>query len=308
MTSARAHPNIALVKYWGKSDESANIPATPSVSITLSDLVTETTVETAERDSLVMNGEETADTKIQSFLDLMRTQFDVPPLTIVTDNNFPTGAGLASSASGFAALITALNVHCDLSLDRNQTSIWARRGSASAARSIYGGYVSLSGPEWYARQILTAEHWPLTVVIAIVSEGKKAVSSTRGMRISRETSSFYNAWVASSVDDYRNALEAIDARDFDALARIAESSCLKMHGVMLTSYPTLQYWLEPTLACMNAVRNLREEDIDVFFTIDAGPQVKAVCRSEHTRAVVRALESVPGVVRTLTTGLGQGAE
>ncbi|MGK0261221.1 MAG: diphosphomevalonate decarboxylase, partial [Candidatus Azotimanducaceae bacterium] len=169
MATATAHPNIALVKYWGKQDKPGNFPATPSLSITLDTLATETTVVKSDQDSFHLAGSQVKDAKVTKFLAGLRGHFDVPPLAIETQNNFPTGAGLASSASGFAALITAINEECGLGLEVELASEWARMGSASAARSMFGGYVSLVPPLWRAQPTAPASHWPLAVVVAITS-------------------------------------------------------------------------------------------------------------------------------------------
>jgi diphosphomevalonate decarboxylase len=307
VTTAAAHPNIALVKYWGKAAAAGNIPATPNVSITLSDLVTTTSVTDAEQDLVLLNGSAVSDSKISSFLELLRANFELGPLRIETDNNFPTGAGLASSASGFAALVTAINTHAELGLDSAALSTWARQGSASAARSIYAGFVSLAPPAWQAEPVADEHHWPLNTVVAVTSEMVKSVSSSIGMERSRQTSPYYDSWVSSSPDDYASAVNAIARRDFEQLSQVAELSCLKMHSVMLTSTPALAYWNPATVACMEAVRQLRGAGTGVFFTIDAGPQVKAICLPEHTQRVSDALQDVPGVKRTFTCGMGDGA-
>lgn len=305
--TAIAHPNIALVKYWGKQDKPGNFPATPSLSITLDTLQTRTTVAVAAKDGIVLNGEQTADKKISGWLTGLRETLDVPPLQITTENNFPTGAGLASSASGFAALAVAVNEVAALDLTPAQVSDLARRGSASAARSIFGGYVALLPPLWQSQQTAPAGHWPLSVVVAVCSDDKKAVGSTEGMERSRTTSAYYASWRDTTQDDFADVSEAVDRRDFAALSRSAERSCLKMHGLMLSSEPALAYWNPTTVAAMDCVRALREQDVAVFFTIDAGPQVKAVCLPEEEDRVDHALSQVPGVLRTLRCRLGEGA-
>ena len=306
-TTACAHPNIALVKYWGKQDKPGNLPSTPNLSITLSELTTTTTVSFAEADQLTLNGNVVGDTKVARFVGALRNKYDIPPIQIESTNNFPTGAGLASSASGFAALITALNYHCQLGLDPELMSDWARQGSASAARSIYGGFVALVPPLWRAELFAPASHWDLSVVVAITSDSAKSVSSTAGMKLSAATSPYYKTWVRSAPDDFSAAFEAIEKRDFERLTEVAELSCLKMHSVMLTSVPTLNYWNAATLACMDTVRALRAQHTPAFFTIDAGPQVKVICLPQDVAAVEQALAATPGVIRTISCGLGAGA-
>lgn len=308
-TTAVAHPNIALVKYWGKQDKTGNLPATPNLSVTLDTLKTTTEVEwhSADQDEIVLNGKPQTDQKIAGFLTLLRSRFDLPPLQLVSENNFPTGAGLASSASGFAALICALNQHAELQLDVELMSDWARQGSASAARSMHSGFVALTPPLWRAQQLAPAEYWPLKVVVAITSHETKQVSSSEGMERTRLTSPFYKAWLGSSMDDYSTVNDAISTRSFPDLATAAEQSCLKMHAIMLTSKPTLLYWNSATLQCMQVIQSMREAGTGTFFSIDAGPQLKAFCLPEAAAEVAAELSAIPGVLKTITCGIGDGA-
>lgn len=306
-TTAQAHPNIALIKYWGKSDTLVNLPSAPSLSITLDTLVTETTVTNTSgaTDVVWLDGEQTIDLKIAGWLVDLRQRFDIPPLEIHSSNNFPTASGLASSASGFAALITAINTHCSLGLDNNQCSIWARRASASAARSMQGGWASLAGPHWHVDSI--DSDWSMRVIVAITDSQRKSVSSSVGMAQTKDTSPYYPAWVETTNQDFAQALGLVEAQDFAGLAELAEHSCLKMHGVMLSSQPGLIYWKPATLAVIHAIRELRADGLPVFFTIDAGPQVKAICLPEAAEAVEQKLKSIEGVQKTLNVGLGPGA-
>ena len=307
MTTAHAHPNIALVKYWGKQEKPGNLPATPNLSISLAGLTTVTHVSDAPSDTFILNSKETSDPKLVRWLEALRGTFDVPPLQIDSGNDFPTSAGLASSASGFAALITAINAHCDLGLNQEMCSEWARVGSASAARSIFGGFVALVPPQWQAIPMAKRDHWPLEVVVAVTSIETKSVNSGEGMERSRLTSPYYNAWVRDATTDFAAASEAIERRDFLSLAAVAELNCLKMHSIMLTSQPTLSYWTPASIACMDRVRSLREEGHDVFFTVDAGPQIKAVCLPASADAVASALSETPGVLEVIRSSLGEGA-
>ena len=307
MATAVAHPNIALVKYWGKQDKPGNLPATPNISITLDDITTRTTVTAADKDTFRLNGSAVEDTKLQRFLQALRTQHDIPPLDIDSTNDFPTGAGLASSASGFAALMCAINAEAGLGMDAEIMSEWARLGSASAARSMFAGFVCLVPPQWRAHAMAPPGHWPLTTIVAVTSEAAKSIGSTEGMERSRQTSPYYGAWVRSAGDDFAAAADAIERRDFAALSSIAEHSCLKMHSLMLTSQPALVYWNAATVDCMSAVRRLRDDGADVFFTIDAGPQVKAICQPESADQVEVELAATPGVLRTIRCGMGEGA-
>lgn len=314
--TAIAHPNIALVKYWGKRDDAANLPATGSLSVTLDAMRTRTRVcfePGLGADRVRLDGQEDAATsrRVSACLDLLRRRAGVAHGAVVeSDNDFPTGAGLASSASGFAALVTAADAALGLGLPREELAQVARIGSGSAARSLFGGFALLRnqadggvtvGP------LLAPEAWPLRVVIAITSALPKEVGSRDGMAASRATSPYYEAWLRSHTADLEAGVRHVQGRDFAALATVAEHSCLKMHAVMLTTQPPLLYWLPATLACLQALQALRRAGTPVFFTIDAGPQVKAVCEPAAVSAVRAALAAVPGVSRVIDSGLGPGA-
>lgn len=317
--TAIAHPNVALVKYWGKQPESTpaatdaqreNNPATPSLSIALAALATRTVVTAAGQDELQVNGQPTKDARVTRLVAEMRRAWRLPPIVVETCNDFPTSAGLASSASGFAALVTAIDGAFALGLSVRERSVWARRGSASAARSVVGGFAALAQTndgEWASSTVLPREAWPLEVVVAVVSDAAKGVPSNVGMERSRQRSPFYRAWVESTGDDFAAAHQAVLAQDFDALATVAEHSCFKMHAVMFATRPALVYWQAATLACIDAVRRLQDAGARVFCTIDAGPQVKAVCAPGQGRAVADALARAPGVLRVLESGIGGAA-
>jgi diphosphomevalonate decarboxylase len=313
--TAEAHPNIALVKYWGKRDGPGNVPATPSLSITLGELRTRTRVTfdaALPTRQVVLNGTPIHDAKIDACLDRLieRAGRPLPPVRIETDNNFPTAAGLASSASGFAALVTAVDAALTLRMSADERAIEARRASASAARSLYGGFVTLTGAQdpatWLARPELDAAAWPLNVVIAICSSEQKAVSSSAGMSNSR-TSPYYDRWTEVARADFDAARRAVADRDFAGLAAVAEGNCLAMHAVMMSARPGLIYWTGATVECIRRVQQLRAAGTAVFFTIDAGPQVKAVCEPAAVREVHAALAAIASVKQVVAVGLGAGA-
>lgn len=309
VAAAVAHPNVALVKYWGKQAGRGNRPATPSLSVTLSGIATATRVTAADADRLLLNGNEVEDAKVARFLGELRAAFDIPGLAVTTDNDFPTGAGLASSASGFAALVTAIDAAFDLGLDATERSAWARRGSASAARSIFGGFVALRerDGDWLAETVADASHWPLAVSVGVASTRAKEVGSTEGMERARATSPFYGAWTASANDDFDAALRAVQARDFDALAQVAEHSSMKLHALTLTSRPAIVYWAPATVAAIHALRQLRQAGTGVFASIDAGAQVKAFSALDDADQVAAALAQAPGIERVIRCGIGPGA-
>jgi diphosphomevalonate decarboxylase len=318
---ARAHSNIALIKYWGKRDAALNLPAVGSISLTLDGLSTETSVAfrpELDADEFLLDGEPADPARVSRLLDLVRDRAHIADHAVVSStNDFPTGAGLASSASGFAALAlaataAALTDGAELP-DARELSILARRGSGSAARSLFGGVVELhrgtrpDGTDSFATPLLGPDDWPLRVVVAITDTQPKLVTSTTGMGETASSSPFYPAWVATAEDDLAGARAAIAARDFERLGELTEYSCLKLHSIMLTTRPALLYWNAATVAAIHAVRDLRGSGIPVYFTIDAGPQLKALCLPEDARAVADALAAVPGVRETRISALGSGA-
>lgn len=318
--AARARSNIALVKYWGKADDALNVPAVGSISIALDALWSDTEVEFGagyEQDTFELDGVRRPEqlARVSACLDLLRRIAGVESrAAVVSRNNFPTAAGLASSASGFAALVRAADAALNLQLPARELSVLARQGSGSAARSIFGGYVEMhagraaDGSDSYAEPLLDAGEWPLEVVVAISSSGEKSVASGIGMTRSAASSPYYRAWVETHDADLDTAREAIRARDFAALAEVAEFSCLKMHAAALAARPALLYWNGATVECLHAVRRLRSSGVPVFFTVDAGPQVKAVCEPGARSAVAAALAAVPGVREVLISRIGPGVE
>ncbi len=301
--TASAAANIALIKYWGKSDAGENQPATASLSIGLENLRTETTVSLAETDQIEADFNDDAKARLMGFVDAFRVAHNLTaPLHLHTTNNFPTATGLASSASGFAAITLALNALFELGLSNAQLSRFARRGSGSAARSIYGGYVEVVlEDDAYAAQIMPANDWPLDVLVAVTDAGPKALSSGDAMRLTAASSPFYPQWVASHEADMRVARQAVVSRDFQKLAEISEQNCLKMHATMLTSQPAIIFWQPATIAIMHLVRTLRSQGEPVFFTIDAGAQVKLICEPGHTARIHQSLTELPGVTEIIST-------
>ncbi|HET9048154.1 MAG TPA: diphosphomevalonate decarboxylase [Chiayiivirga sp.] len=317
--AALAHPNIALIKYWGKRDAALNLPVVGSLSITLDRLWTRTSVQFVpgqDGDRVQLNGRQDAATtaRLSKFLDLMRQRAGVDwGAQVESHNNFPTAAGLASSASGFAALALAAGAALDLALSESELSELARRGSGSAARSIFGGFVEwrhgerADGADSIAHRLHGVEHWPLRVVVAVTSTASKAVGSSEGMQRTALTSPYQSAWIGSQEADLACARAAIEMRDFDALADVSEHSCLKMHALAMAAQPGLLYWNGATIEAMHTVRSLRAQGVPVFFTVDAGPQVKAICLPQAASTVIEAMRSVAGVLDVIECGLGQDA-
>lgn len=321
--TAIAGTNIALVKYWGKRAGTMNLPAAGSLSLTLRELDTRTTVrfdpQASDGDRVRLNGQDADEgtrRRVSSFLDLIREQAGISSSAeVVTENTVPTAAGLASSASGFAALALAASRAAGLTLAPEALSVLARRGSGSAARSIFGGLVEMQagtrddGTDAYARPLPAgdADGWPLRLVVAVTAEGPKAIGSTEAMRRTAQTSPYYKAWVDSVDVDLRDARAAIRERDLRRLGAVAERSALRMHASALAADPPILYWSPSTIAAMDTVRQLRHQGIDAFFTIDAGPHVKVLCEPTHAAEIEAALAKTPGVLRTIVASPGRGA-
>jgi diphosphomevalonate decarboxylase len=321
--TAYANTNIALVKYWGKRDAALNLPAAGSLSLTLADLGSETSVRFAadaggpHGDRVLFQGQPAPDkfaSRVRRFLDLVREHAGLRlPADVITTNTVPTAAGLASSAAGFAALALAASRAAGLELSPAELSELARRGSGSAARSIFGGFAEMSagtrpdGSDAVASPLLDAEAWDVRLVVAITAPGEKAIGSGQAMDITARTSPYYAGWVASVPDDLAQARSAVLARNLVALGAVAERSALRMHACAMAADPAILYWNAGTLAAIEAVRQLRARHVQAFFTIDAGPHVKVLCAAADAPAVQGALDVTPGVLRTLALTPGPGA-
>lgn len=314
IATAISAPNIAFIKYWGNRDQHLRLPANGSISMNLGGLEshTQVTFDPALRaDRLVLNGLEFNGQPLQrvsAFLEIVRGMSGTSTFVRVdSSNNFPTGTGIASSASGFAALSLAAAAAAGLTLDQRQLSRLARRGSGSACRSIPGGFVEWFAGEndetSFAQSIAPHEHWALNDCVAIVSREHKPVGSGEGHTLA-DTSPFQKV----RVDDAPRRLDicrrAILERDFEALAEIAELDSNLMHAAIMTSSPPVLYWQPATVGVMRAVQEWRKKGTPVFFTIDAGPNVHVICPSAYTSQVTSQLNTIPGVKETLCAPVG----
>ena len=289
--TAFAPANIALVKYWGKRDSQLNLPVTDSLSIDLGNLGTETTIEHSPdgQDAVILNGNKLAQddkfaSKVINFVDLFRDALnqkgqELPALKITTENNIPTGAGVASSASGFAALTKALDAFFSLGLAGRELSLLANLGSGSASRSIFTGFVyrhagtDPDGMDSYSEPLPFS--WPaLRIGLVTVSEKAKRVSSRDGMKRTVETSSLYKVWPQQVQNDIAKMLKAIKKKDFELLGSTAEANALAMHECMRAATPPLNYFEPETEAIIKKVQALRKGGLPLYLTIDAGPNVK----------------------------------
>lgn len=313
--TACACSNIALIKYWGNIDDALRLPASGSISMNLDGLFTRTTVtfrDDLAADSAVIDGKPLAEgaalARISRHLDHVRKMANTTlRAEVMSASNFPAGAGIASSASAFAALSLAATAALDLKPSERELSVLARLGSGSASRSIPGGFV-----EWhaaptheasYAETFAPADHWPLTDLVAIINTGHKSTGSTEGHAIAA-SSPLQSARIASAPERLARCKQAILTRDFDALADVVELDSNVMHAVMMTGTPALFYWQPDTLAIMSAVRELRAQGVGVCYTIDAGPNVHCICAPGAVFRVLERLTALPGVLEVKQAGVG----
>lgn len=316
--TAKAPANIAFIKYWGKKDEKLRLPANSSISMNLSGAFTVTSVEFDKKlkgDKFFLNGvvakqEETE--RISKHIDLIRSIAKIrTPAMVVSKNNFPKGAGIASSASGFAALTVAASKASGLSLSEKELSILARLGSGSACRSIPDGFV-----EWkegdlseksYAYSLFEPNYWDIYDLIAIVGESSKKISSTEGHAIA-ESSPFFKTRILGMKNKIREIKFALKKKDFTKFGEILEAEAINMHAVMMTSVPPLYYWLPDTLRVMTKVIELRDKGIECYFTIDAGPNVHIICEEKNNLKIKRKLLNIKGIKNVLVNKASRGAE
>ena len=316
--TAIAPANIALVKYWGKRDPALNLPAAGSISVTLGGLETKTSVrfdDDLEEDHVTLDGvvHDGTTIRVVRFLQFVRERFDLTlHAEVTTSNNFPTGSGLASSASGFAALALAVDDALALGLSSEALSALARQGSGSAARSLIDGYAEMhpgtreDGEDSHATQIASVDALPLTVIAAITTSAPKAISSGNGMEHCRKTSPYHEAWLGQVTVDLEAMRAAIAAADLGAVGEIAERNAFCMHADMLAAKPPLRYWNAGTVTVLDHVAALRKSGTDAWCTIDAGPQVKVLCGTDDGPDVAKSLAALPGVekVHVLVPGVG----
>ena len=315
--SAVAHPNIAFIKYWGNRDQALRLPCNNSLSMNLSGLETRTTVHFDPHltaDVFVFSGEVVvgpALERVSSFLDHIRSLASKNVYAHVeSHNNFPVGAGIASSASAFAALALAASRAIGLTLDKKDLSRLARRGSGSASRSIPGGFVEwqagTSDADSFAFSIAPANHWDLVDLVCVLDRTHKTVGSTGGHALadSSPLQPIRLAHVQERVDQCR---KAILERDFESFAQVVEEDSNFMHAVMRTSTPPLHYWLAETEIVLWNVLNWRKEGIPACSTVDAGPNVHVLVLSEYASEMENRLAELSGVQKIFKASPGPGA-
>jgi len=312
--TAVACANIAFIKYWGNRDNDLRLPSNGSISMNLEGLFTRTTVSfqpSLPFDELIINGREVTGKgleRVSAILDLVRATAGMKAnAEVMSENNFPSGAGIASSAAAFAALALAASKAAGLDLSEAELSRLARRGSGSAARSIPSGFVEwkmgTGDEDSFAVSIAPPEHWDLADCVAIVSASHKKTSSTEGHALAG-TSPLQKARVEDAPRRLDLCRNAILRRDFDALAEIIELDSDMMHAVMMTSNPPLMYWQAATVEIFHAVREWRASGLPAAYTVDAGANVHVICLSGQAGEVEKRLRELPGVRDVLVAGVG----
>lgn len=317
-TTAIAHSNIALIKYWGNFDARLRMPLNDSVSMNLDALTTETTVEfddALKADEITLGGEPADDktkARVTEQLNRIRNDAKIKSFARVqTRNNFPAAAGLASSASAYAALTLAATRAAGLELSERDLSVLARQGSGSAARSVPGGFV-----EWlaatnvtstsslsYGRQLMPPEAWDLKDVIAIVSRDAKRIGSTEG-HAAVNTSPFLGERISRLPIRYHRVRRELLNKNLKALGPDIEAEAMELHLLAMTSRPPIFYWAPATVRVMDAVRLWREEGLMSYYTLDAGPNVHILVEAKDAEEIATRLKTFPDVQEVITSGAG----
>lgn len=307
---ALAHPNIALSKYWGKREGAGNVPAVPSLSVTLAGLATRTRVSfdpALRADTLVLDGRPAAAPAVaraSELLDRVREASGVTArASVVSTNDFPTASGLASSASGFAALALAAVRAAGLDWSAERVADLARRSSASAARSLFGGFVELDGA--VARPVAAPGHIDLRVLVCVTTELAKEVSSRDGMAVTAAKSPYYAAWLDAAPRIHAKLREALLAGDLETTCSLAEESALAMHASAFAA--GVVYVSGATLEALATVRALRAEGLAAYATMDAGPHLKCLVHAKDAARAKERLARTPGVLRIIEAVAGEGA-
>jgi len=316
---AIAHPNIALAKYWGKRSFGHNLPAVPSLSVTLEGMATRTRVvldAAATSDTFLLAGTvapDAAKVRVVGLLHRVRQRAGSSLFARVESaNDFPTSSGLASSASAFAALATAATAVYGVDASDAERSSLARKTSVSAARSVLGGFVELRAGiegdvELAAVQLAPPEAWEVAIVVAATTRAAKETASTEGMAHTVATSPYHAAWVDYAPRVFEQAKAALAARDIEKMGDAVEASAFAMHADAIAARPTVVYWNPGTMAAIAEVRALRKGGLGVWATMDAGPHVKVLTRAADADRVRDAMRAVPGVVDAFIARPGAGS-
>lgn len=316
--TARAPANIAFIKYWGKTDSWTRVPANNSVSMCLSEFHTLCTVEISEQfaedmvsfrgEAVVAGGELERITQVLARVRKLTGQSLFA--RVATRNNFPKATGIASSASGFAALSAAAVEVYGAKLNQRELSVFARQASGTACRSVPDGFVEWlsddGAGESYAVSVHSPDWWNICDVVAIVTKKMKKVSSTEGHALA-QTSPFYQARLLGMPAKVMALKQALAQKDFSHFGALLEAEALNMHAICLTSTPAVVYWEAPTMSMIRSIVEWRERGaVESYFTIDAGPTVHAICRAEDSGELAQRLAAIAGVREVVVNKPGLG--
>ncbi len=276
-----SYANIAIIKYWGKENQAKMIPSTSSISLTLENMFTTTSVsflaDTATSDQFYINGilqNDEEHTKISAIID----QFRQPGQAFVkmeTQNNMPTAAGLSSSSSGLSALVKACDQLFDTQLDQKALAQKAKFASGSSSRSFFGPVAAWDKDSGAIYKVET--DLKMAMIMLVLNAAKKPISSREGMKLCRDTSTTFDQWVEQSAIDYQHMLTYLKTNNFEKVGQLTEANALAMHATTKTANPPFSYLTKESYQAMEAVKELRQEGFACYFTMDAGPNVKVLC-------------------------------
>lgn len=312
--TARAHTNIALIKYWGKADDKLRLPLMSSLSMTLDAFYTDTSVEKTDGENqfFLNNQQQTAaaSQRVFAYLKKLQARFGVTGNLIVKSvNHVPTSAGLASSSSAFAALAAAFCQYYDIHIDLEELSRLARIGSGSASRSVYGGFAvwqkGNSDETSYAYALDETPTMDLHLLAVELNTKQKKISSTYGMK-DAQSSPFFRPWLERNNSELNEMIKAIKSNDFTALGQLAELNANEMHAINLTAQPEFTYFEPQTIQAIKLVEQLRTEGIECYYTIDAGPNIKVLCQLRNSKDVIQRFSSEFNNVNIVNASFGPG--
>ena len=292
--SVKSYANIAIIKYWGKENAKEMIPSTSSISLTLENMYTETRLSPlpagATRDEFYINDQlqnEAEHEKMSRIIDRFR-QDSADFVRIDTRNNMPTAAGLSSSSSGLSALVKACNAYFETGYETEELAQLAKFASGSSARSFFGPLSAWDKDSGAIYPVQT--NLKLAMIMLVLYDERKPISSREGMRICQATSSNFKEWVEQSAQDYRHMLAYLKDNDFDRVGQLAESNALLMHSTTQTAQPPFSYLTDQSYAAMDFIKELRQKGERCYFTMDAGPNVKVLCLEEDLDHLVPIFE------------------
>lgn len=302
--TVKSYANIAIIKYWGKKDAQKMIPATSSISLTLDNMVTTTTLSpVADRDYFYINNhlqDDKEHQKISKILDRYRSSQD-EFVRVDTRNNMPTAAGLSSSSSGLSALVKACQEFFNLGLTQKELAQEAKFASGSSARSFFG---PLAAWDKDSGEIFPVEtDLKLGMIMLVLNNQKKIISSREGMKRSAETSTIFEQWVKDSEQDYKDMLAYLKENDFQKIGELTEKNALAMHATNEKAKPPFNYLTQESYKAMNFVQELREKGEQCYFTMDAGPNVKVLCLEKDLDNLARIFEQKYSIIVSKTKDL-----